>query len=115
MPRLSWDLLRTIWARSASCSRDFILQREQQPLGGSTVRAPNPTGHWASPGGPPQGPLLGLQGPALSRGQGLLRHRRLRALHAQPLLVPALSFGGPDGGAASRQGWGPRARPAETG
>lgn len=32
LPRPSWDLLRTICARSASCSRDFILWNQKRML-----------------------------------------------------------------------------------
>lgn len=55
----------------------------------------------ASPGCPPQRPLLRLQSAALRRGQGSLRHRQLGALHAQPLLMAPLGFSGPHGRAVS--------------
>lgn len=42
MPLDSWDLLRTIWARSASCSRDFILRKRAQWLDGQLGRGAHP-------------------------------------------------------------------------
>lgn len=116
-PRLlrpSWDLLRTICARRASCSRDFILQESGRVGLGRAQWVPGGSvGGRASPGSPPQCPLLGLQGTALCRGQGLLGCGQLRALHTQPLLMASLSFGCPHRGAASHVGQ--RGRGAEPG
>lgn len=118
-PRLlrpSWDLLRTICARRASCSRDFILWagggRAAKGGAGSgrgrAQAAESGAGRGgASPGRPPQRPLLRLQGAALSWGQGPLWGRQLGALHAKPLLMAPLGLGRPHWGAASLR-WGRR-------
>lgn len=116
--RPSCDLLRTICARRASCSRDFILWQMGGGAGwrvrrGAVGPGRPPAATRASPGRPPQGALLGLQGSALSRGQSPVGHGRgqLGALHAQPLLMAPLRFGRAHRGATSERLGGRGAEP----